>query len=123
MELHNNQSPQRRVGARAAQPIPDQHIQGEMAKSRKAQEANLRSTIERVGESSRKTSAQLRRAAGDAGDRVELSKVAEQAARQEDERQVQRQEQVEELRRAHEDGSLNDRARVERAAEKMLGSE
>lgn len=118
MELRNDQS--RRLSARSAQPVPEQRIKAEMANAKEAHEAHLRATIERVGSSSREEAARLKTAASDAGDTVEFSRLAQQVA-ENDAHQAERRDKIAELRRAHEEGHLNDRPRIERAAERILG--
>jgi hypothetical protein len=117
MELRNDQS--RRYQARSAQPGPER-IRAEMASAKEAHEASLRSTVERVGDGARTEAARLRTAGSDAGDSVQFSRLSQQVA-ENDALQAERREKIAELRRAHEEGRLNDRPRVERAAERMLG--
>ena len=121
MELRNNSTPGRRIGARAAQAGPER-IKADANSASSAREADLRATVDRVGDTARQNAAQLKRTAGNAGDRVEFSKLAEQIADQ-DAHQARRREQVADLRSAHLEGRLNDHASAERAAERMLGSQ
>ncbi|MEZ6016035.1 MAG: hypothetical protein R3F49_13025 [Planctomycetota bacterium] len=91
-----------------------------MASAREASEAHLRSTVERVGQGTREEAARLQSVAEGAGDTVQFSRLAQQVA-ENDKLQSERRDKIADLRRAHEEGRLNDRPRVERAASKMLG--
>lgn len=118
MELRNDQP--RRFQARTVQPGPER-IRSELASAKEASEAHLRATVERVGEATRAEAARLRNVGGGDGDSIQFSRLARQVAENEAQ-QNERREKLEELREAHESGRLNDRARVERAAERMLGA-
>lgn len=117
MELRNDQT--RRYQARSAQPGPER-VKAEMASAKEAQEAQLRSTIERVGEASRDEAARLRSVAGGQEDTVQFSRLAQQVA-ENDAIEAERRDRIAELRRAHEAGLLNGPERIERAATRMLG--
>jgi len=86
--------------------------------------AELKATVERVHEarSEREESAEeLRRRNADS-DRIDLSEAA-RALSQPAAEDSSRQSRVDELRAAAEDGSLFDRDRLARAAERLLGAE
>ncbi len=117
MELRNDQS--RRFQARAAQPGPER-VRAEMTSAKEASEAHLKATVDRVGESTRDEAARLRSAAGGAGDTVQFSRLAQQVA-ENDALEAERRDKIAELRRSYEEGRLNDRPRIERAASRILG--
>lgn len=117
MELRNDQS--RRFQARAAQPGTER-IRAEMASAKEAGEAHLRATIDRVGDSTREEAARLKNVRGGSSDSVQFSRLAQQVA-ENDALEAERRDRITELRRSYEEGRLNDRARVERAASRILG--
>ena len=117
MELRNDDS--RRFQARSAQP-GSERIRQDMASAREASEAHLRSTVDRVGQASREEATRLRSVAEGAGDTIQFSRLSQQVA-ENDALQSERRDKIAELRRAHDEGRLNDRPRVERAASKRLG--
>jgi len=118
MELRNDQA--RRHQARLAQPGPER-TQADLANAKAANEAHLRSTVDRVAEGSRETASNLRGAAEGSGDSIQFSRLAQQVA-ENDEQQAARRERLDELRRTYESGKLNDRPRLARAAERLLNS-
>jgi hypothetical protein len=116
MELRNDDS--RRYQARSAQPGPER-IRADIASAKEASEAHLRATVERVGESTRKEAARLRSSTTGEGDSIQFSRLAQQVA-ENDAIQTERRNRISDLRQAHQEGRVNSRERIERAAERML---
>ncbi|MEM6675211.1 MAG: hypothetical protein AAF726_20350 [Planctomycetota bacterium] len=109
MELRNNQQAD----------MPPANRYAELRQVTETRNAELRETVERVRESAAQRREQAERL-GRAIDSIELSDAASSAT---EAAALDREERVEQLRAASQDGSLFDRDRLARAAERLLSGD
>ncbi len=124
MELRSNPQPGNGPERNVAPPRDVQRGQVEarerLHRAKENQANELVAARARIDAAKAQVVARARRMSGGESDRVDLSAAA-QVFLEDDELEAARAELVQELKAAYRDGTLNDPARIERAAQQLLG--